>query len=227
MKTANGKYPITNTQYPITKCGFPNRKSVPHDSAVRYSIFDIRRLFVFSGLATVLFALPGCGLMPEKSYLVPNTTIVLPYPDGWTVSRDTDHYGLITVFSPDARPGPRSTRITLQAGTITAEPRPGRGLVATAPIQGQSQDAGYVQWHNYIQRGALNPESLHGAILYQDLGLSPEGLRGYRIVVPPQWAIEVYAPPGDFATIRSTAERMAQALKAADKPGAQTPGRIK
>jgi hypothetical protein len=141
----------------------------------------------------VLPALPGCGLLPEQSFSLPNTDLVLRYPAGWHVSRDADRYGPITVFSPDAKPGPASTRITLQAGRAAPRPRP--------------------------HAAAANSPDL---TLAEDLGTTTEGLRAGRFFVarfPNAWAIEVYAPPSDFATIRSAAQRMAAALNRPAKPG--------
>jgi hypothetical protein len=194
--------------------------SVLHDSAVRCSIFDIRRFFVFPGLVIALFALSGCGLLPEQSYSVPNSDFVLHYPAGWTASPNVERFGLSTVFSPDARPGPRSTRIVLMRGAITPEPAP--GATRTSPAIGVNPDDPKkpAQWSNYSEHRTLRPENLHGVILSQDLGLNAEGLRVSRFVIQPAWAIEAYAPPSDFATIRSTAQRMAAALNRPAKPAA-------
>jgi len=197
-------------------------------SAVRYSIFDIRRFFVFTGLAAVLTAITGCGLFPDQSFHVPNSEAVLRYPAGWTASPNTARIGLSTVFSPDASPGPRSTRIVLMRGTITPEPPPGPGATLTAPVLGGGDPKhDRVQIGSYTERGTIRPENLRGSILSQDLGRNAEGLRVSRFIIQPDWAIEVYAPPAEFATIRTTAERMAAALNVKDKPRPPTPGAIK
>ncbi len=192
------------------------RLPAPHMVTLRVNHATLTLIVIILSIS----ALPGCGLLPEQSYSVPNSTVVLHYPALWSVSRETSRAGLLTVFSPDAKPGPRSTRITLQYGSISPEP-PGRSVAGTAPILGGKPGAGAIQWRDYTQKNSLSPQSLHGATLSQDLGLGPQGLHSYRLVVPPNWAVEAYAPPADFATIRATAERMASALNVKAKPGAE------
>jgi hypothetical protein len=143
---------------------------------------------LFALAAVVCGTIAGCGPAAEKTYVSAVPAFTAHYPATWRQTSAAGESGPLMVFSPEARAGADSPRITL--------------LVTKAEVKATLKAD--------VQMPSISIE--------QSLGELENGQRGYRwfVAIPPAAVvIEAFAGPKDFARIKAVAGRMARDIQAA------------